>query len=68
MLEKIRLKELNDLYGTFRYKGDIYKIISILKDVDLIKGSVNKIIACKNKATGKYKIIDVGKNGNEFIL
>lgn len=68
MLEKIRLKELNDLYGTFRYKGDIYKIISILKDVDLINGSVNRVIACKNKATSKYKIIDVGKNGNEFVF
>ena len=47
MLQKIRLKELNDLYGTFRYKGEIYKIIRTLKDVDLIKGSVNKVIACK---------------------
>lgn len=68
MLEKIRLKELNDLYGTFRYKGDIYKIISIVRDFDLIKGSVNRVIACKNKATCEYKIIDVGKNGNEFIF
>lgn len=68
MLEKIRLKELNDLYGTFRYKDEIYKIISTLKDVDLIKGSVNRVIACKNKATGKYKIIDVGKNENEFVF
>lgn len=68
MLEKIRLKELNDLYGSFRYKDEIYKIISPLKDVDLINGSVNRVIACKNKATGKYKIIDVGKNGNEFVF
>lgn len=68
MLEKIRLKELNDLHGSFRYKDEIYKIISQLKDVDLIKGSVNRVIACKNKATGKYKIIDVGKNGNEFVF
>lgn len=68
MLQKIRLKELNDLYGTFRYKDEIYKIISTLKDVNLIKGSVNRVIACKNKATEKYKIIDVGKNGNEFVF
>lgn len=68
MLEKIRLKELNDLYGSFRYKDEIYKIISPLKDVDLIKGTVNRVIACKNKATGKYKIIDVGKNGDEIIF
>lgn len=68
MLQKIRLKELNDLYGTFRYKGDIYKIISTLKDVDLIEGTVNRVIACKNKASGKYKIIDVGKNGDEFVF
>lgn len=68
MLEKIRLKELNDLYGTFRYKDEIYKIISTLKDVDLIKGTVNRGIACKNKATGKYKIIDVGKNEDKFVF
>lgn len=68
MLEKIRLKELNDLHGTFRHKNEIYKIISTLKDVDLIKGTVNRVIACKNKATGKYKIIDVGKNGDEFVF
>lgn len=68
MLEKIRLKELNDLHGTFRHKDEIYKIISTLKDVDLIKGTVNRVIACKNKATRKYKIIDVGKNGDEFVF
>lgn len=68
MLQKIRLKELNDLYKAFRYKGEIYKIISTLKDVDLIEGTVNRVIACKNKASGKYKIIDVGKNGNEFVF
>lgn len=68
MLQKIRLKELNDLHDSFRQKDEIYKIISSLKDVDLIKGTVNRVIACKNKATGKYKIIDVGKNGNEFIF
>lgn len=68
MLQKIRLKELNDLHGSFRQKGEIYKIISTLKDVDLINGSVNRIIACKNKANGKYKIIDVGKNGDDFVL
>lgn len=68
MLEKIRLKELNDLYGSFRYKDEIYKIISPLKDVDLINGSVNRVIACKNKATEKSKIIDVGKNGDEFVF
>lgn len=68
MLEKIRLKELNDLYGSFRYKDEIYKIISPLKDVDLIKGTVNRVIACKNKATGKYKIIDVGKNEDKFVF
>lgn len=55
MLQKIRLKELNDLYGTFRYKDEIYKIISTLKDVNLIKGSVNRVIACKNKATENTK-------------
>ena len=68
MLQKIRLKELNDLHGSFRHQNEIYKIISTLKDVDLINGSVNRVIACKNKATGKYKIIDVGKNGNEFVF
>lgn len=68
MLQKIRLKELNDLHGSFRQKDEIYKIISSLKDVDLIKGTVNRVIACKNKATGKYKIIDVGKNGDEIIF
>ena len=68
MLQKIRLKELNDLHGSFRQKDEIYKIISTLKDVDLIKGSVNRVIACKNKATDKYKIIDVGKNGDEFVF
>lgn len=49
MLQKIRLKELNDLHGSFRQKDEIYKIISTLKDVDLINGSVNRIIACKIK-------------------
>lgn len=68
MLQKIRLKELNDLHGSFRYKDGIYKIISTLNDVDLIKGTVNRVIACKNKATGKYKIIDVGKNEDEFVF
>lgn len=68
MLQKIRLKELADLHGSFRYKDEIYKIINTLNDVDLIKGTVNRVIACKNKATGKYKIIDVGKNEDKFVF
>lgn len=68
MLQKIRLKELNEPCKSFRQKDEIYIIISSLKDVDLIKGTVNRVIACKNKATDKYKIIDVGKNGDEIIF
>lgn len=68
MLQKIRLKELNDLHGSFRYKDEIYKIISTLNDVDLIKGTVNRGIACKNKATGKYKIIDFEKRVDELNI
>lgn len=66
MLQKIRLKELNDLHSSFKYKGDIYKIIGFLNDVDLIKGNVCRIITCKNKQTGKYKIIDVSKKGDDI--
>lgn len=64
MIQKIKIKELNDLFSSFKYKGDIYKIVGFLNDVDLIKGNVCRIIACKNKQTGKYKIIDVSKKGN----
>lgn len=67
MIQKIKIKELNDLFSTFKYKGDIYKIIGFLNDVDLIKGNVCRIITCKNKQTGKYKIIDVSKKGDETI-
>lgn len=66
MIQKIKIKELNDLHSSFKYKGDIYKIIGFLNDVDLIKGNVCRIIACKNKQTGKYKIIDVSKKGDDI--
>lgn len=67
MIQKIKIKELNDLFSSFKYKGDIYKIVGFLNDVDLIKGNVCRIITCKNKQTGKYKIIDVSKKGDETI-
>ena len=66
MIQKIKIKELNDLFSSFKYKGDIYKIIGFLNDVDLIKGNVCRIITCKNKQTGKYKIIDVSKKGDDI--
>lgn len=68
MIQKIKIKELNDLFSSFKYKGDIYKIIGFLNDVDLIKGNVCRIIACKNKQTGKYKIIDVSKKGDDIVF
>lgn len=67
MIQRIKIKELNDLFSSFKYKGDIYKIIGFLNDVDLIKGNVCRIITCKNNQTGKYKIIDVSKKGDETV-
>ena len=66
MIQKIKIKELNDLFSSFKYKGDIYKIIGFLNDVNLIEKYVNRIITCKNKQTGKYKIIDVSKKGDDI--
>lgn len=68
MIQKIKIKELNDLFSSFKYKGDIYKIIGFLNDVDLIEGNVCRIIACKNKQTGKYKIIDVSKKEDDIVF
>lgn len=68
MIQKIKIKELNDLFSSFKYKGDIYKIVVFFNDVDLIKGNVCRIIACKNKQTGKYKIIDVSKKGDDIVF
>lgn len=66
MIQKIKIKELNDLFSSFKYKGDIYKIIGFLNDVNLIEKYVHRIITCKSKQTGKYKIIDVSKKGNDI--
>lgn len=44
------------------------KQLVFLNDVDLIKGNVCRIIACKNKQTGKYKIIDVSKKGDDIVF
>lgn len=68
MIQKIKIKELHDLFSSFKYKGDIYKIVVFFNDVDLIEGNVCRIIACKNKQTGKYKIIDVSKKGDDIVF